>query len=149
MKPTRTTFIAELECTVCLEVPKIETRVFQCSNGHIFCQVCYIKLDLCPTCRKKLVCVSDIEKQHGPIRCLIAENFIRQFFNTQNGHQVVEESGRKTEIDFEEPKNSSNKELNGNKDIEPPTNKQINKIFSNNNRKDFGVYWGRRLPTML
>ena len=149
MKTTGRNFIAELECTVCLEVPKIETRVLQCNNGHIFCQVCYIKLDLCPTCRKKLACVSDVEEQHGPIRCLMAENFIRQFFNAQNGHEVVEESGRKTEIDFEEPKHSLNKELNGNKEIEPSSSKQIHKIFSDNKKKDFGVYWGRRLPTML
>ena len=149
MITTGRNFTAELECTVCLEIPKIETRVFQCNNGHIFCQVCYVKLELCPTCRKKLVCASDIEKQHGPIRCLIAENLIRQFFNAQNGHQIVAEISRNTEIDFNEPKYSVNKEFVGNKEIEPSSNKQTNKILTRNKRKDFGVYWGRRLPTML
>ena len=163
MKTTGRNFIAELECTVCLEIPKIDTRVLQCNNGHIFCQVCYVKLDLCPTCRKKLVCVSDIEKQHSPIRCLIAESLIRQFFNAQTNHQIVAEIGRNAEVDYEDPECSVNKEFNGKKEIEPSSNKQTNKIFCTNvqctnvqctnkkfnKQKDFGVYWGRRLPTML
>ena len=149
MKTTFRNFTAELECTVCLEVPKMETRVLQCNNGHIFCQLCYVKLDLCPTCRKKLVCVSDIEKQIGPIRCLMAENLIRHLFHSQNDHQAVADSGRNTEIDFEVPTYSAKKELNGKKEIEPPLNKQTRKIVSNRKPKDFGVYWGRRLPAFL
>ena len=49
----------------------------------MLCQMCYVKLDVCPTCQKKLIRISDGENPYGPIRSLIAENLIRQLPNIQ------------------------------------------------------------------
>ena len=41
---------AEFECNVCLEVPK-SSPIFQCQDGHLFCNDCHPKLSQCPVCR--------------------------------------------------------------------------------------------------
>ena len=130
----------ELECTVCLEVPKVETRVYQCNNGHIFCQTCYIKLSMCPTCRQTLFNSSDIENNHGPIRCLLAENLIRQLTKIPNcdiDHAIKDST--KTSIILDSSKHPE-EEMIGKEEI------TLEKIMSSNKQRDFGVYWGRRLP---
>lgn len=38
-----------LECPVCLLIPRKE--IYQCKNGHSICNVCLMKLVICPTCR--------------------------------------------------------------------------------------------------
>ena len=43
--------VAEFECNVCLEVPQ-SSPIFQCKEGHIFCNGCQPKLGKCPVCRK-------------------------------------------------------------------------------------------------
>ena len=44
-----------LECPICLEIPFAPTKIFQCIQGHIFCEVCVNKgLKQCPECRVKL-----------------------------------------------------------------------------------------------
>ena len=43
----------ELECPVCLEIPET-TPIFQCSKGHIHCNVCRPKLKKCPICRSEI-----------------------------------------------------------------------------------------------
>ena len=90
-----------LECTVCFEVPKVDTRIFQCNNGHIFCLNCYTKLTLCPTCRKRLVSALDNKHENGPIRCLAVENIIRQCFANQTlalTPSCIEEARQLTDI---------------------------------------------------
>ena len=42
-----------LECPVCMEEMKPPKKIFQCSNGHAFCEQCKINpaLTSCPICR--------------------------------------------------------------------------------------------------
>ena len=148
MKTIDKNLTSELECRICLEVPKIETRVFQCYNGHIFCQLCYVKLDFCPTCRKKLSGATDVVNQHGAIRSLLAENLIRQLFNSQDAYQVDAACYTNTTDDSDALKIPPKKEVNSRKEIHLPSANQIKKSVSNSTPKDFGVYWGRRLPNV-
>ena len=131
--------IAEIECTVCLEAPKRETRILQCNNGHIFCQTCYFKLSKCPACRLRLA--SEVENGPGPIRCLIAETLIRKLPNCNASENKKENlvaiNGNVIQRQF-----SRNK-------IHEQTATEISNTKPNNvsdKQKDFGVYWGRRLP---
>ena len=58
----------EFECNVCLEVPK-SSPIFQCQEGHIFCNVCHPKLrQQCPVCGKGNL---------GNIKCLIAQKILK------------------------------------------------------------------------
>ena len=58
----------EFECNVCLEVPKF-SPIFQCQEGHIFCNVCHPKLrQQCPVCGKGNL---------GNIKCLIAQKILK------------------------------------------------------------------------
>ena len=41
----------ELICNVCWEVPQ-SSPIFQCPEGHIFCNGCQPKLSKCPVCQK-------------------------------------------------------------------------------------------------
>ena len=84
-------FLADIECTVCLEAPKTDTRIFQCNNGHLFCQICYFKLTKWPACRLRLAL--EVENGPGPVRCLLAENLIRKL----SKHKVKD--AKKEEID--------------------------------------------------
>ena len=44
-----------LECPICLEIPYAPTKIFQCEQGHIFCEICKDKgLQFCPECRVEL-----------------------------------------------------------------------------------------------
>merc|ERR1719500_1464121 len=47
-------------CSVCLEVPAPGLKVFQCPEGHIFCQSCQERPELscCPECRASLSGIS-------------------------------------------------------------------------------------------
>ena len=81
-------FITDIECTVCLEVPEEDTRILQCNNGHIFCQICYLKLSKCPACRLRLA--TEEENGLGPIRCLIAENLVRKISKRKVENDVPE-----------------------------------------------------------
>ena len=44
-----------LECPVCLEEMKPPKKIFQCSNGHVICELCKNNPEVrsCPTCRVK------------------------------------------------------------------------------------------------
>ena len=49
--------IADLEkCSVCLDIPKPPLKVFQCPEGHIFCEECRNRSEMttCPECRISL-----------------------------------------------------------------------------------------------
>ena len=61
----------DLDCPVCLETPK-SPPVYQCSNGHIHCQLCHPKLKECPICRINLT-------GKNPIRNLAVEKIIEKF----------------------------------------------------------------------
>ena len=44
-------------CSVCLETPRPHMKVFQCPEGHVFCEECHSRPELksCPECRVSLV----------------------------------------------------------------------------------------------
>ena len=46
-----------LECSICLCLPQ-KPPIFQCGNGHLFCEKCYREhrksSEKCPTCRQSL-----------------------------------------------------------------------------------------------
>ena len=146
-------FITEIECTVCLEVPEEDTRILQCNNGHIFCQVCYFKLNKCPACRLKLA--TEEENGPGPIRCLIAENLVRKFSKQKIKNDVEQKININGEAITLRPeklyfnsggityssisKNKLRKEIMTEQPLATPRNDSYQ-------QKYFGVYWGRRLP---
>jgi len=45
-----TLFGAYLDCPICLNDFLPEKKIFQCSNGHLFCLECHEKFSLCPQC---------------------------------------------------------------------------------------------------
>ncbi|KAL3693593.1 hypothetical protein R1sor_007244 [Riccia sorocarpa] len=54
-----------LDCNICME--PLNSPIFQCSNGHIACSECCVKLSgICPSCSKPV----------GKIRCLAIEKLI-------------------------------------------------------------------------
>jgi len=60
----RETFLAELQesvvCPVCFSIPRAPP-VPCCSNGHVICNKCKDKVDVCPTCRVAMTnCVSQV-----------------------------------------------------------------------------------------
>ena len=128
-------FISEIECTVCLEVPNIGTKILQCNNGHLFCQTCYFKLNKCPACRLRLA--SEIENGPGPIRCLIAETIIRKLSN------ITSNDGEKQKFAVIKDNFNQRPVLNSKIDDEFHSTKSKD---DSNKQKYFGVYWGRRLP---
>ena len=60
-----------LECPICFEIPLAPLKVFQCKNGHVYCETCKNKprMDVCPQCR---VALSKTE----PIRNIVFEEII-------------------------------------------------------------------------
>ena len=70
----------EFECNVCLEVPK-SSPIFQCQEGHIFCNVCHPKLhQQCPVCRRNL----------GNIKCLIAQKILKTTTATSDSSSFLD-----------------------------------------------------------
>jgi hypothetical protein len=46
----------ELECVICLEVPKKETHVFSCLESHLICLECSKhRLESCPVCKQSFI----------------------------------------------------------------------------------------------
>lgn len=62
-----------LECPICFELPLPPLKVFQCKNGHVYCENCKNKprMDVCPQCR---VTLSKAE----PIRNIVFEEIISE-----------------------------------------------------------------------
>ena len=58
-----------LNCPICLETI-ICTPVFRCDNGHILCDSCHSKVEVCPECHITL----------GNQRCLVSEKMIDAMF---------------------------------------------------------------------
>ena len=60
-----------LECPVCTDTIK-SVPVYQCTNGHVICKDCILKLDSCPICRsdstlaRNLMLEQIIAKIYGP-----------------------------------------------------------------------------------
>ena len=63
------------ECPVCFEIPVYPTRVYQCINGHIYCEVCKDKpsMENCPVCRKPIKGLN--------IRSLAFENMVAEKYS--------------------------------------------------------------------
>jgi E3 ubiquitin-protein ligase SIAH1 len=59
-----------MECPCCLTLPD-SPPIHQCSNGHLICKTCRVKLTNCPTCRQVL----------GDNRCLFAEKMLEKLSN--------------------------------------------------------------------
>jgi hypothetical protein len=64
------------ECTVCLlaggtavSASFASTKIFQCCNGHLLCEVCHGKVSTCPTCKVTL-------NQQAPIRSLVTDKVL-------------------------------------------------------------------------
>ena len=66
----------ELECSICFEMPRVDTKVYQCSNGHLFCVICYSKIQKCPSCNDSLRDYTN--EKTSIIRNLAVEKMIRQ-----------------------------------------------------------------------
>ena len=49
-----------LECPVCLDTIK-SVPVYQCTNGHVICKDCIVKLDNCPICRNDSLLVRNLK----------------------------------------------------------------------------------------
>ena len=49
-----------LECPVCLDTIKT-VPVYQCTNGHLMCKDCIVKLDNCPICRNDSLLVRNLK----------------------------------------------------------------------------------------
>jgi len=67
-----------LECPVCLEEMKPPKKIFQCSNGHVICELCKNNPEVrsCPTCRVKF-------RGHNVVRNIVAEKLARSTFETE------------------------------------------------------------------
>ena len=46
-------FLGELECPVCLQIPR-EVPVAACPEGHLVCKTCRVNVTSCPTCRRPM-----------------------------------------------------------------------------------------------
>ena len=68
-----------LECPVCLEEMKPPKKVFQCSNGHVICELCKNNPEVrsCPTCRVKF-------RGHNVVRNIVAEKLARSTFEAED-----------------------------------------------------------------
>jgi hypothetical protein len=51
------------DCPICFTC-MITGKIYQCSNGHVFCETCSTKLEACGECRTSV---------KNPIRCLVLE----------------------------------------------------------------------------
>merc|ERR1711983_591347 len=67
-----------LECPVCLEEMKPPKKIFQCSNGHVICELCKNNPEVrsYPTCRVKF-------RGHNVVRNIVAEKLARSTFETE------------------------------------------------------------------
>lgn len=68
-----------LECPVCLEEMKPPKKIFQCSNGHVICELCKGNSEVrsCPTCRVKF-------RGHNVVRNIVAEKLARSTFEADD-----------------------------------------------------------------
>ena len=73
------------ECPVCIEAIR-SAPIHQCTNGHVICKDCILKLDSCPICR------SDSK----PARNLMLEHIIAKIYEPQ---QIKEEPYEKFKLE--------------------------------------------------
>jgi len=68
-----------LECPVCMEEMKPPKKIFQCSNGHVICELCKNNPEVrsCPTCRVKF-------RGHTVVRNIVAEKLARSTFESDD-----------------------------------------------------------------
>jgi len=66
-----------LECPVCLEEMKPPKKIFQCSNGHVICELCKNNPEVrsCPTCRVKF-------RGQNVVRNIVAEKLARSTYES-------------------------------------------------------------------
>jgi len=72
-----------LECPVCLEEMRPPKKIFQCSNGHVICDVCKNNPEVrsCPTCRVKFRGTCNL------VRNIIAEKLARSTYEYSDEEQ--------------------------------------------------------------
>ena len=77
------TQLEDIECTICLEVFEVDVPIYQCCEGHIFCERCIdtmIVSQKCPTCKIKMTNrvrnreVENIIRQVNRIKCINASS---------------------------------------------------------------------------
>ena len=68
-----------MECPVCLEEMKPPKKIFQCSNGHVICELCKNNPEVrsCPTCRVKF-------RGHNVVRNIVAEKLARSTYESDD-----------------------------------------------------------------
>ena len=91
-RPDRTGRVRELlECPVCLEEMKPPKKIFQCSNGHVICELCKNNPEVrsCPTCRVKF-------RGHSVVRNIVAEKLARSTFDSDESDENVPTTGPRT-----------------------------------------------------
>jgi hypothetical protein len=71
-----------LECPVCLEEMKPPKKIFQCSYGHVICELCKNnpQVHSCPTCRVKF-------RGHNVVRNIVAEKLARSTFDSDESDE--------------------------------------------------------------
>ena len=64
--------VSELECVICLMVPRKEAQVFSCQQHHLFCSECNDRLlESCPLCKENFTMIP-------PTRNRLAEKMIEK-----------------------------------------------------------------------
>lgn len=57
-------------CPICMEIPAFE--IYQCTNGHILCEYCLLKVKLCPQCQQSF----EVDGIPIRIRARVLENIL-------------------------------------------------------------------------
>ena len=68
---------------MCLEEMKPPKKIFQCSNGHVICELCKGNPEVrsCPTCRVKF-------RGHNVVRNIVAEKLARSTFEADDSSDL-------------------------------------------------------------
>jgi len=71
-----------LECPVCLEGMRPPKKIFQCSNGHVICELCKNNpgVRTCPTCRVEF-------SRHNCVRNIVAEKLARSTYSSSDSEE--------------------------------------------------------------
>jgi len=95
-RPDRSGRVRELlECPVCLEEMKPPKKIFQCSNGHVICELCKNNPEVrsCPTCRVKF------RGHNNVVRNIVAEKLARSTFDSDESDEVGPPGARTSTIE--------------------------------------------------
>lgn len=88
-----------LECPVCLDEMRPPKKIFQCSNGHVICELCKSNPEVrsCPTCRVQFRGGSNF------VRNIVAEKLARNTFEAggrDDNHSRASHSRESNPVDY-------------------------------------------------